>query len=85
MSSLSRFSPSWIRAGAAAQEYAALINAVSNGDEDALLRWQQGQGLRLLTELVAAERSRALGAYQGEVEGFLNSILVLLAVAEKKS
>ncbi|AZB72618.1 hypothetical protein [Synechococcus elongatus] len=85
MSPLSRFTPSWIRAGVAAQEYAALINAVSTGDEEALKKWQSGQGLRLLTELVTAERSRALGAYQAEVEGFLNSILVLLGEAERKS
>lgn len=85
MTPLNHFTPSWTRAGVAAQEYAALINAVSTGDEPALEKWQQGLGLRLLTELVAAERSRALGAYQGEAEGFLNSILVLLEAADQKS
>lgn len=85
MSGLSHFSPSWVRAGVAAKEYAALIDAVSAGDAEALAKWQRGYGLRLLTELVAAERSRALGAYQGEAEGFLNSILVLLEAAEQKS
>ena len=85
MAELNRFSPSWAKAGAAAKQYANLIDAVSAGDEESMRLWEGGLGLRLLKELVAAERSRALGSYKGEVEGFLNSILVLLEEAEHKS
>lgn len=85
MTEINEFSPSWVKAGAAAKQYANMIDLVSSGDEDAMRLWNGGLGIRLLTELVAAERSRALGAYKGEVEGYLNSILLLLKEADRRS
>ncbi|WP_338442058.1 hypothetical protein VZG28_02855 [Synechococcus elongatus IITB4] len=58
MSPLSRFTPSWIRAGVAAQEYAALINAVSTGDEEALKKWQirNGRAVKVFGYLLSWSR-----------------------------